>query len=75
VYHIINHRACQAPPGKRPRAGWRGCAPPKKLDGFWEFGLSPWDIAGGALMITEAGGLVGDLQGEFGYPGIDGDTH
>jgi myo-inositol-1(or 4)-monophosphatase len=35
-----------------------------KLDGFWEFGLSPWDIAAGALLITEAGGLIGDLQGE-----------
>jgi myo-inositol-1(or 4)-monophosphatase len=38
-----------------------------RLDGFWEIGLSPWDIAAGALMITEAGGLVGDLEGEGGY--------
>ncbi len=38
-----------------------------RLDGFWEFGLSPWDMAAGALLITEAGGLVGDLQGEPGY--------
>jgi myo-inositol-1(or 4)-monophosphatase len=38
-----------------------------RLDGFWEFGLSPWDMAAGALLITEAGGLVGDLQGESGY--------
>jgi len=29
--------------------------------------LSPWDIAAGALMITEAGGLVGDLEGEKDY--------
>lgn len=35
-----------------------------RLDGFWEFGLSPWDIAAGALLITEAGGLIGDLTGE-----------
>ncbi|QDX79848.1 inositol monophosphatase [Denitratisoma sp. DHT3] len=35
-----------------------------RLDGFWEFGLAPWDMAAGALMITEAGGLVGDLSGE-----------
>ena len=34
-----------------------------RLDGFWELGLSKWDIAAGALLITEAGGLVGDLQG------------
>jgi myo-inositol-1(or 4)-monophosphatase len=38
-----------------------------KLDAFWEFGLGPWDIAAGALLITEAGGLVGDLEGESGY--------
>ena len=35
-----------------------------RIDGFWELGLSPWDMAGGALLITEAGGLVGDLSGE-----------
>ncbi|MBI2297200.1 MAG: inositol monophosphatase [Betaproteobacteria bacterium] len=38
-----------------------------RLDGFWEFGLSTWDMAAGALLITEAGGLVGDLQGEHNY--------
>ncbi len=38
-----------------------------RLDGFWEFGLSPWDMAAGALLITEAGGLVGDLSGEQDY--------
>jgi myo-inositol-1(or 4)-monophosphatase len=38
-----------------------------RLDAFWEFGLSPWDIAAGALLVTEAGGLVGDLQGENTY--------
>ena len=38
-----------------------------RLDGFWEFGLSPWDMAAGALLITEAGGLVGDLSGENRY--------
>lgn len=38
-----------------------------RLDGFWEFGLSPWDMAAGALLITESGGLVGDLRGENEY--------
>ncbi len=38
-----------------------------RLDGFWEFGLSPWDMAAGGLLITEAGGLVGDLAGENRY--------
>ncbi len=40
-------------------AGW--------YDGFWELGLSKWDIAAGSLLITEAGGLVGDLRGEDGW--------
>ena len=35
-----------------------------RLDGFWEFGLSPWDTAAGTLMITEAGGRVGTLAGD-----------
>ena len=34
-----------------------------RLDGFWEYGLSPWDMAAGCLLITEAGGLVGDFLG------------
>lgn len=38
-----------------------------RFDGFWEFALSPWDIAAGTLLITEAGGLVGDLRGEANY--------
>ncbi len=38
-----------------------------RLDGFWEFGLLPWDIAAGCLLITEAGGLVGDLSGGESY--------
>ena len=38
-----------------------------RLDAFWELGLSPWDMAAGALLILEAGGLVGDLQGEQTY--------
>jgi myo-inositol-1(or 4)-monophosphatase len=33
-------------------------------DGFFETGLNPWDMAAGALLITEAGGLVGNFTGE-----------
>jgi myo-inositol-1(or 4)-monophosphatase len=35
-----------------------------QYDGFFETGLSPWDIAAGSLMITEAGGLIGNFTGE-----------
>ena len=38
-----------------------------RYDGFWEFGLSPWDMAAGALLISEAGGLVSDMRGEADY--------
>ena len=34
-----------------------------RLDGFWEFGLSPWDTAAGALLIQEAGGRIGTPAG------------
>lgn len=37
-------------------AGW--------YDGFFETGLSPWDIAAGSLLITEAGGLIGNFTGD-----------
>ncbi len=38
-----------------------------RLDGFFEIGLMPWDIAAGALLVTEAGGLIGDFQGDPDY--------
>jgi myo-inositol-1(or 4)-monophosphatase len=34
-----------------------------RLDGFWEFGLKPWDQAAGLLLVTEAGGVVSDMKG------------
>ena len=43
---------------------WVACG---RMDGFWELGLSPWDMAAGTLLITEAGGLVSDLAGEACY--------
>ena len=36
-------------------------------DGFFETGLQPWDMAAGSLLITEAGGLVGNFTGEADY--------
>lgn len=38
-----------------------------RIDGFWEFGLRPWDIAAGCLIIREAGGLVSDELGGEDY--------
>lgn len=34
-----------------------------RFDGFWERGLSAWDMAAGVLMIEEAGGIVSDIDG------------
>jgi myo-inositol-1(or 4)-monophosphatase len=34
-----------------------------RYDGYWEMGLSPWDIAAGLLLVREAGGFVSDLAG------------
>lgn len=34
-----------------------------RVDGYWEFNLKPWDIAAGALIVQEAGGLVTDFKG------------
>ncbi len=36
-------------------------------DGFFETGLSIWDVAAGSLLVTEAGGLVGNFTGEADY--------
>lgn len=34
-----------------------------RLDGFWELHLNPWDVAAGALLVREAGGVVTDFRG------------
>src|SRR5258708_18992174 len=34
-----------------------------RLDAFWEFGLNPWDMAAGTLLVTEAGGSCSDMKG------------
>lgn len=35
-----------------------------RLDGFWEMGLQPWDMAAGVLLVQEAGGMVSGLRGD-----------
>ena len=34
-----------------------------RVDSFWEFGLNPWDMAAGVLLVREAGGAVSDMRG------------
>lgn len=38
-----------------------------RLDGFWEYGLKPWDIAAGALIVQEAGGINSEISGGLDY--------
>lgn len=41
------------------------------LDGFWEYGLKPWDTGAGSLIVTEAGGKVTNEKGEKFHPDQD----
>ena len=38
-----------------------------RLDGYWEQNLQPWDLAAGALIVEEAGGIVTSLKGDSNY--------
>lgn len=35
-----------------------------RLDGFWEIGLKPWDIAAGLVLVQEAGGIISEIYGD-----------
>ena len=35
-----------------------------QLDAYWEFGLNPWDVAAGAVLVQEAGGQVSNMEGD-----------
>jgi myo-inositol-1(or 4)-monophosphatase len=41
-----------------------------RLSGFWEYNLSAWDIAAGALLVEEAGGRMSDVAGERYHLGV-----
>lgn len=43
-----------------------------RLDGYWEFGVQPWDVGAGALIVREAGGRVTSVEGEEDF--LSGDT-
>jgi myo-inositol-1(or 4)-monophosphatase len=49
---------------------WVACG---RFDGFWEYNLSPWDIAAGYLIVLEAGGRVTNFDGQP-YSVYDGET-
>ena len=35
-----------------------------RFDGFWEYGLKPWDVAAGIILVQEAGGMISHLEGD-----------
>jgi myo-inositol-1(or 4)-monophosphatase len=41
---------------------WVACG---RVDAFWEFGLKPWDVAAGSLVVEEAGGHVSNMDGSI----------
>jgi myo-inositol-1(or 4)-monophosphatase len=40
------------------------CVAMGRFEGFWEFGLNPWDTAAGVILVEEAGGKITDMQGQ-----------
>ena len=43
-----------------------------RLDGYWEFGVKPWDVGAGALIVREAGGRVTSVAGDEDF--LSGDS-
>ena len=43
-----------------------------RFDGYWEYGIKIWDIAAGALIVQEAGGIVSDMNGGSDMGGANG---
>src|SRR5690606_13685886 len=44
---------------------WVACG---RFDGYWEMGLSPWDVAAGTVIVREAGGICRDLRHRDSWP-------
>jgi myo-inositol-1(or 4)-monophosphatase len=63
--HFVNLRpACQGIRRCGAAAWDLCCVACGRLDGFWEAKLKPWDVAAGALIVTEAGGRVSGFRGQ-----------
>ncbi len=45
-----------------------------RLDGFWERGLKPWDMAAGMLLVREAGGILRDIETDGGDPMVSSEV-
>ncbi|MBC8042246.1 MAG: inositol monophosphatase [Rhizobacter sp.] len=62
---ILQHTAGLRRPGSAAiDLAYTACG---RFDGFWEYNLNSWDIAAGALIVKEAGGIVTDFKGDENY--------
>jgi myo-inositol-1(or 4)-monophosphatase len=63
--HFFHQLAMQTHGVRRPGAAALDLAyvAAGRLDAFWEFGLNPWDMAAGLLLVREAGGTTSDMKG------------
>ena len=66
MYQIMSER-CQAVRNGGSAALDLANVAAGRSDGFYEKGLKAWDIAAGSLLVTEAGGIVGEFSGESSY--------
>lgn len=70
-YSSMLNRAFQHTQGVRRNGAaaldlaWVACG---RFDGYWELRLKPWDVAAGALLVREAGGLCEDPYGRHAWP-------
>lgn len=59
--HLMQHsRGLRRPGSAATDLAYVACG---RFDGFFEYGLGPWDVAAGTIIVREAGGLVGDFLG------------
>lgn len=63
IFHRLNEHA-QAVRRPGSAALDLACVAAGRFDGFWERGLSSWDVAAGCLLVEEAGGIVSDYRGK-----------
>jgi myo-inositol-1(or 4)-monophosphatase len=66
MYQIMAER-CQAVRSSGSAALELANVAAGRVDGYYEKGLKPWDIAAGSLLVTEAGGICGEFNGESAY--------
>jgi len=66
---ILKHIIPQAAGVRRPGSAALDLAyvAAGRLDGFWEYSLKPWDMAAGAIIVQEAGGILSDFEGGSDY--------